>query len=61
MPPTSEVMAEGLPWLSPIRNSSELRGLCYRSYFRPRMCGRSITMLIKVSGDLNQGFPFSPL
>ena len=36
MTPTSW---RGLPWLSPIRNSSELRGLCRRSYFGPRTCG----------------------
>ena len=30
------------PWLSPIRNPFELRGLCRRSYFGPRTCGRSI-------------------
>ena len=30
------------PWLSPIRNPFELRGLCRRSDFGPRTCGRSI-------------------
>ena len=30
------------PWLSPIRNPCELRGLCRRSDFGPRTCGRSI-------------------
>jgi hypothetical protein len=40
MSPTSEFMA-GSP-LSPIRNPFELRGLCRRSYFRPRTCVRSI-------------------
>ena len=30
------------PWLFPIRNPFELRGLCRRSYFGPRTCGRSI-------------------
>ena len=59
MPPTSEVMAEGLP--GSLRNSSELRGLYRRSYFGPRTCGRGITNIIEVSGALNQGFPFSPL
>ena len=33
----------GFPRLAPIRNSCELRGLCYRSYFGPRTCGRGIT------------------
>jgi len=51
----------GLPWLAPIQNSCELRGLCYRSYFGPRTCGRGITIFIEVCGALNQGFPFSPL
>jgi len=49
------------PWLSPIRNSFELRGLCRRSYFGPRTCGGGITNVIEVGGALNQGFPFSPL
>ena len=31
------------PWLTPIRNSSESRGHCRRSYFGPRTCGRGIT------------------
>ena len=31
-----------VPWLFPIRNPFELRGLCRRSYFGPRTCGRSI-------------------
>jgi hypothetical protein len=56
MSPTSEVMAG-----SPIRNSSELRGLCRRSYFGPRTCGGEIPNIIEVSGALNQGFTFSPL
>ena len=30
------------PRLFPIRNPCELRGLCSRSYFGPRTCGRSI-------------------
>ncbi len=51
----------GLPWLAPIRNSSELRGLCCRSCFGPRMCGRSIAISSKRFGALNQGFPFSLL
>ena len=49
------------PWLFPIRNPSELRGLHHRSYFGPRTCGGGTTNVIKVSGVLNQGFPFSPL
>ena len=40
----------GLPWLAPIRNSSELRGLYCRSYFGPRTCGRGITSLAKCAG-----------
>ena len=51
----------GLPWLAPIRNSCELRGLCCRSCFGPRTCGRGITNIPKRFGALNQGFPFSPL
>ena len=51
----------GLPWLAPIRNSCELRGLCCRSCFGPRTCGRGITTIPKRFGALNQGFPFSPL
>ncbi len=47
------------PWLTPILNSSELRGLYSRSYFGPRTCGRSITNVIEVGGALNQGCPFS--
>jgi len=51
------------PWLFPIRNPFELRGLCSRSYFGPRTCGRSINHFAstEVFGILNQGFPFSPL
>jgi hypothetical protein len=49
------------PWLSPLRNPCELRGLYRRSYFGPRTCGGGITNVIEVSGALNQGFPFSPL
>ena len=51
----------GLPGFAPIRNSSELRGLCCRSCFGPRTCGRSITNSSKRVGALNQGFPFSPI
>jgi len=40
----------GLPWLAPIRNSSELRGLYCRSYFGPRTCGRGITNSSKLAG-----------
>ncbi len=40
----------GLPWLAPIRNSFELRGLCRRSYFGPRTCGRGITNISKCAG-----------
>jgi hypothetical protein len=49
------------PWLFPIRNPCELRGLYCRSYFGPRTCGGGITNVIEVGGALNQGFPFSPL
>ena len=49
------------PWLFPIRNPSELRGLHRRSYFGPRTCVGGITNVIEVSGALNQGFPFSPI
>jgi len=35
------------PWLFPIRNSFELRGLCRRSDFGPRTCGRGITHFVK--------------
>ena len=48
------------PWLTPIRNSFELRCLYrLRSYFGPRTCGRGITNSSKHFGALNQGFPFS--
>ena len=40
----------GLPGLAPIRNSSELWGLCCRSCFGPRTCGRGITNYRNVSG-----------
>jgi hypothetical protein len=36
------------PWLFPIRNPSELRGLHCHSYFGPRTCGRGITNVIEV-------------
>jgi hypothetical protein len=49
------------PWLTPIRNSFELRCLYRRSYFGQRTCGGGITNVIEVGGALNQGFPFSPL
>ena len=49
------------PWLFPILNSSELRGLHCHSYFGPRTCGGGITNVIEVCGTVNQGFPFSPL
>ena len=39
------------PWLSPIRNSFELRVLCRRSYFGPRTCGRGITNVSKLAGS----------
>ncbi len=51
----------GLPWLAPIRNSFESLGLCCRSCFGPRTCGRGITNIPKRFGALNQSFPFSPL
>ena len=51
----------GFPWLAPIRNSCELRGLCCRSCFGPRTCGRGITNSSKRFGALHQGFPFSLL
>jgi hypothetical protein len=41
------------PWLTAILNSSQLRGLCCRSYFGPRTCGGSITIFIEVCGTLN--------
>ena len=49
-------MAEGLPWLSPIRNSSELRGLCRRSYFGPRTCGRRIARPQNSEASIKQVF-----
>ncbi len=36
------------PWLSPIRNPCELRGLYSRSYFGPRTRGGGITNVIEV-------------
>ena len=46
----------GLPWIAPIRNSSELRGLCCLSCFGPRTCGRSVTNSSKRQG-FQSGFP----
>ena len=46
---TSGVLAR-FPWLLPIRNSCELRGLCRHSYFGPRTCGGGETNVIEVSG-----------
>ena len=40
--------------------SLKLRGLCRRSYFGPRTCDGSITIVIEVGRALNPGFPFSP-
>ena len=40
----------GLPGLAPIRNSCKLRGLCCRSCFGPRTCGRGITNIPKRFG-----------
>jgi len=37
------------PWLTPIRNSFELRCLYRRSYFGPRACGGGITNVIEVA------------
>ena len=59
-PATSGVIAR-FPLLFPIRNSFEFRGLYRRSYFGPRTCGGSITIVIEVGRVLNPGFPFSPL
>ncbi len=49
------------PLLNPIRRSSESRGLCCHSCFRPRTCVRGRTNIPKHFGALNQGFPFSLL
>ena len=38
------------PWLFPILNPYELRGLCSRSHFGPRTCGGGVTNVIEVSG-----------
>jgi hypothetical protein len=57
---TSVVLAR-FPWLLPIRNSCELRGLCSHSYFGPRTCGGSKNQCHRSERALNQGFPFSPL
>ena len=48
-------MAEGLP--GSLRNSSELRGLCRRSYFGPRTCGRGITIFHRSVRGSQTGFP----
>ena len=55
MPPTSEVMARVSP-LSPIWDSFESRGLCCRSCFGPRTCGRGATNSSKRQGS-QSGFP----
>ena len=48
------------PWLFPIRNPFELRGLCRRSYFGPRTCGRSINHFSsKCSGFLIRVSPLT--
>jgi hypothetical protein len=44
------------PPLAPIRNSSESRGLCCRSCFGPRTCGRGITNSSKRRSS-QSGFP----
>ena len=52
------------PWLSPIRNSFELRGLCRRSYFGPRTCGRGITNVSKLAGlsiRVSPSHPYCPI
>ena len=36
--------------VAPVWNSSELRGLCCRSYFGPRTCVRGITNMSKCAG-----------
>ena len=45
------------PWLFPIRNPCELRGLYRRSYFGPRTCGRSINHFHLSVRDSQSGFP----
>ena len=49
------------PWLSPIRNPFELRGLCRRSYFGPRTCGRSINHCHRRWQGSQSGFPILTL
>jgi len=50
-----------LPWLFPIRNPCELRGLYRRSYFGPRTCGRRINHFSsKCSGFLIRVSPSHP-
>ena len=41
------------PWLTPIQNSSKLRGLCRRSYFGPRTCGRGINQIHRIVSGLS--------
>ena len=49
------------PWLFPIRNPCELRGLYRRSYFGPRTCGRRINHFSsKCSGFLIRVSPSHP-
>jgi len=40
-----------------ISDTCELRVLCCRSYFGPRMCGRSITIFIEGVRGSQSGFP----
>ena len=47
----------GLPGLPPIPNSCELRGLCCRSCFGPRTCGRGINKFIEAFRGSESGFP----
>jgi hypothetical protein len=55
MPATAEVIAK-VSQLSPIRNSSEPRGLYCRSCFGPRTCDRGISNSSKRQGS-QSGFP----
>jgi len=48
------------PWLTPIQNSSELLGLCRRSYFGPRTCVRGITNASKLAGLSIRNSPSHP-
>ena len=59
--PNKATIIARFPLLFPIWNRCELRGLCRRSYFGPRTCDGSITIVIEVGRALNLGFPFSPL